>query len=152
MLEYRKMSENEMNECVQLVSEAFYNYEYFSAYVREKKRRERFVNALMRCEFKVNMGDPAVKFITARQDGRIVAVAELWKPGFKRPSDVHYCMSGYLRALFFGGIRDVTAWLETDRKASAPCHERPGRNWYLNVLAVARSDEGKGIGSRFLKE
>lgn len=151
MLEYRIMRENELDECARLAAEAFYNYVYFSMYVPEKKRRERFLDALIQIEFKVNAGNSGVRFITVRENGRLVAVAQLCKPGFQRPS-VYYIKAGYVRALLLGGIRDVTAWLKMDRIASAPCHALPGKNWYLNLLTVARDDEGRGIGSRFLKE
>ena len=36
--------------------------------------------------------------------------------------------------------------------ASAPCHSLPGKNWYLSLLAVDASSEGKGIGSGFLRD
>jgi hypothetical protein len=33
-------------------------------------------------------------------------------PGFKKPSDMRYLTSGYLGAVWTGGIRAVTAWLK----------------------------------------
>ena len=39
-----------------------------------------------------------------------------------------------------------------EKIASAPCHELTGKNWYLSLFTVAKSAEGKGIGSRFLNE
>ena len=152
MLEFRKMREDELNECAMLAAEAFYSYEYFSTYIAEEKRRERFLNALIRSEFKANIRNAEVNFITARKNGKIVAVAQLCMPGFERPSDMRYIASGYLGALCIGGIHAVSAWLKMDQKASAPCHELPGRNWYLSLFTVAKSDEGTGIGSDFLQE
>ena len=65
---------------------------------------------------------------------------------------MRYLTSGYLGAVWTGGIRAVTAWLKMEEKVSAPCHELPGRNWYLSLFTVAKSDEGTGIGSDFLQE
>lgn len=134
MLEFRKMREDELNDCAMLAAEAFYSYEYFSTYVAEETRRERFLNALIQCEFKANIRNSAVNFITARKNGKIVAVAQLCMPDFKKPSGMRYLTSGYFGAVWTGGIRAVTAWLKMEEKASAPCHELPGRNWYLSIL------------------
>ena len=94
MLEFRKMREDELDACAMLAAEAFYSYEYFSTYIAEEKRRERFLNALIRSEFKANIRNAEVNFITARKNGKIVAVAQLCMPGFKRPSDMRYIASG----------------------------------------------------------
>ena len=152
MLDYRKMTQNELVSCALLASQAFYGYEYFSIFVPDDKRRERFLDALIKCEFRANANSAETRFVTARENGRIVAVAQLCTPDFKRASDLDYIRSGYLSAVLRGGIRAVNAWVDMDRAASAPCHELAGNNWYLSLLTVAKSVEGHGIGSRFLNE
>lgn len=152
MLEYRKMTQEELHTCSLLAAKAFYDYEYFSIFVPHDKRRQHFLNALIRCEFQANFRKSTVNYITAWENGRIVAVAQLCTPYFKKPSDFDYIKAGYLNAAFKGGFRTTAAWVEMDRKASAPCHKLGEKNWYLSLLTVAKPDEGRGIGSCFLNE
>ena len=151
-MEYQKMGREELKTCALLAAEAFYGYEYFSIYIDNDRRRERFLDALIQCEFQANWGSPEVVFFTARENGRIAAVAQLCSPGFQKPSDAAYIKAGWFGVLFKGGSRQVNAWNDMEKLASAPCHELGGENWYLSLLTVAKSEEGRGVGSRFLKE
>ncbi len=47
MLEYKKMTWEELDECSLLAAEAFYDYEYFTIYFTQEKRRQRFINPKM---------------------------------------------------------------------------------------------------------
>jgi GNAT superfamily N-acetyltransferase len=151
-LAYRKMTREELDPCALLAAEAFYDYEYFSIYIPDAARRKRCLDAMIKCEFRANWDDPEVTFFVAAEDGRPVAVAQLCTPNFKKPSDAAYIRAGWLGVMRKGGIRQVNAWNDMEKIASAPCHALGGRNWYLSLLTVAKSDEGKGIGSRFLNE
>ncbi|MCQ2453468.1 MAG: GNAT family N-acetyltransferase [Clostridia bacterium] len=152
MLTFEKMKPSEWKECAALAARAFYDYEYFAAYVTEDERRHRFLDALLRCEFKANKSLPTVHFITAKENGHIVAVGQLCAPDFKKPGDWAYVCAGWLGVLRRGGSKDVNAWNAMEPQASAPCHALHGNTWYLSLLTVASSEEGKGIGSRFVQE
>lgn len=152
MLEYKEMDSKELSECALLAAEAFYGYEYFSIYIPDDERRKRFLRALIRCEFKANRNLPEVKFFTAKEDGKVLAVAQLCAPGFKKPDDMTYVRSGWFSVVFKGGSKSVNAWNAMEKNASAPCHDLPGQNWYLSLLTVDPKNEGKGIGSHFLNE
>ncbi len=152
MLAYRRMTREELDSRALLAAEAFYNYEYFSIYIPDDARRRQCLNAMIKTEFRANWNNPEVTFFTALEDGSPVAVAQLCSPDFKKPSDVAYIRCGWLGVMRKGGIRQVNAWNDMEKLASAPCHTIPGKNWYLSLLTVARTDEGKGIGSRFLDE
>ena len=151
-LAYRTMTREELEPCALLAAEAFYDYEYFSIYIPDVLRRKRCLNAMIKTEFRANWNNPEVTFFTAAEDGRPVAVAQLCAPNFKKPSDAAYIRSGWLGVMRKGGIRQVNAWNDMEKIASAPCHALAGRNWYLSLLTVAKTEEGKGIGSRFLNE
>ena len=152
MLEYQEMDPRERKECANLAAEAFYDYEYFSIYVPDDTRRKRFLRALISCEFKANRNKPEVRFFTAKENGKTVAVAQLCDPKFKKPDDMTYVRSGWFGVVLRGGAKGVNAWNAMEKIASAPCHELGGENWYLSLLTVAPSAEGKGVGSRFLSE
>ena len=152
MIEYKAMEPREWKACALLAAEAFYDYEYFSIYIPDDRRRQRFLRALLRCEFRANRNLPEVTFLTAREDGQTVAVAQLCAPTFKKPDDMTYVRSGWLEVLLRGGAKPVNAWNAMEKQASAPCHTLPGGNWYLSLLTVDPKHEGRGVGSRFLSE
>ena len=151
-LAYRKMTREERKPCALLAAEAFYDYEYFSTYIPDDRRRRRCLDAMIQCEFRANWDSAEVIFLVALENDRPVAVAQLCTPDFKKPSDAAYIKSGWLGVMRKGGIRQVNVWNDMEKIASAPCHALAGRSWYLSLLTVAKSDEGKGIGSRFLNE
>ena len=152
LLTYQKMTEKERSFCALLAAEAFYDYDYFSIYVPALKQRKKFLDRMIQCEFKANWKKPEVVFLTAKENGRTIAVAQLCSPDFTKPSDAEYLRAGWFSVLLGGGIKQVNAWQKIEKQASAPCHELKGRNWYLSLFTVARSESGKGIGSRFLQE
>ena len=152
MLEYEAMDPREWKESALIAAEAFYGYEYFSIYIPDDERRKRFLRALIKCEFKANRNLGTVTFFTAKENRKTVAVAQLCSPEFKKPDDMTYVRSGWFGVVFSGGSKSVNAWNAMEKKASAPCHELSGQNWYLSLLTVNSKDEGKGIGSRFLNE
>ncbi len=152
MTVYKKMAREELNECSLLAAEAFYDYEYFSIYIPNDQRRKRFLDTLLQLEFHANYDKPGTVFLTAREDDHIAAVAQLCAPDFKKPSDAEYIRRGWVHVLLTGGLRQVNAWHTMEMQASAPCHELDGKNWYLSLLTVAKAEEGKGIGGRFLND
>ncbi len=152
MIEFREMDPRKWKECALLAAEAFRDYEYFSAYVPDGARRLRFLRALIRCEFRANRDLPEVRFFTAEEAGKTLAVAQLCSPEFKKPDDMTYIRSGWFGAVLSGGVKAVNAWNAMEKSASAPCHGLGGENWYLSLLTVAPEAEGRGVGSRFLAE
>ncbi len=152
MLEYKEMDPRKWKECALLAAEAFYDYEYFSIYVPDDARRKLFLKALIRCEFSANRNRPGVRFFTAEENGKTLAVAQLCDPRFRKPGDMTYLLSGWLGVVRKGGAKGVSAWNAMEKVASAPCHALTGDNWYLSLLTVAPDMEGMGVGSRFLNE
>jgi len=149
---YEKMSREERNACALLAAEAFYDYEYFSMHVPDDKRRHRFLDAMMKTEFRANWKYTGCELVTARENDRVVAVAQLCAPGFTKPTYFDYFRSGWLSAMLSGGIKAVNDWTAMEKQALIPCKGLKGKRWYLNTLTVAKTEEGKGVGSRFLQE
>ena len=116
----------------------------------EDKKRSRFLNTMLQIEVKLNDG-PAT-FFTAKDDGKIVAVAMLCPPDYKKPSNMVYMKAGFGRCFLQGGIRDVAAWNDMEGKAGQPCHRLAGKVWYLNFLTVDPSFKGQEIGTKMLHE
>ena len=148
-MDYGIMRNNEMKQCINIASEAFADYEFFSTYFPRKTRRKGFLRSMLTTEFRMNK-DREI-FLTAKQSNNIVAVAILCAPGYTKPSDKEYLQNGFWKALICGGYNNVVAWNEMDVSASEPCQSL-GDSWYLSMLVVNPSVKGKGIGSKMLQE
>ena len=111
MLTFEKMRPDERGVCAALAAQAFGDYEYFTDYIPDDRRRTRFLNAMLKIEVRINDG-PA-DFFTAKDDGNIVAVAMLCSPEYKKPSDMAYMRAGFGMCFLLGGIgmwRPGTKW------------------------------------------
>lgn len=150
MLTFEKMRPEERDTCAALAARAFEDYEYFTYYIPDDQRRTRFLSTMLEIEVRINDG-PA-DFFTAKEDGKIVAVAMLCPPEYKKPSDMAYMRAGFGKCFLQGGIRDVAAWNAMEGKAGQPCHSLGGQTWYLNLLTVEPNLKGQGLGSRMLGE
>ena len=150
MVTFEKMLLQERETCAALAARSFNDYEYFTDYVPDDEKRSRFLNTMLQIEVKLNDG-PAT-FFTAKDDGKIVAVAMLCPPEYKKPSAMAYMKAGFGKCFLQGGVRDVAAWNDMEGKAGQPCHRLAGKVWYLNLLTVDPSCKGHGIGTKILSE
>ena len=150
MLTFEKMRPEERGACAALAARAFGDYDYFTYYIPDDQRRTRFLSTMLESEVRINDG-PA-DFLTAKDDGEIVAVAMLCPPAYKKPSEMAYMRAGFGKCFLQGGIRDVAAWNDMEGKAGEPCHSLGGQTWYLNLLTVEPNQKGQGLGSHMLQE
>ena len=118
--------------------------------IPNEQRRTRFLRTMLAIEVRINDG-PA-DFFTAKEDRKILAVAMLCPPEYKKPSDMAYMRAGFGKCFLQGGIRDVAAWNAMGGKAGQPSHSLGGHTWYLNLLTVEPTRKGQGLGSRMLRE
>lgn len=149
-LQFELMKPDEMNECIKIAAKAFENYDFFSVYIPSDRKRPLFLRSMIGTEYRVNRG--LVHYLVAKENGKIVAVATVRSPEYQMPSEKQYLRAGFWKNLVIGGYKNVVAWYEMDQAAGKPCQELGGNTWYLHLLAVDVKSEGKGIGSRMLKE
>lgn len=151
LVEFGRMRHGEIRLAAELATRAFDDYEYFTNWFPDKEERNRVQFAIIWREYKTNFG-PA-KYLVARQDGRLVAVAQLNPPTYRKPSDFRYVLHGWLKVYREGDRRRIDEWLAMDAAAGAPCHEYqktgPGI-WYASSLTVDPSVQGTGIGTKFI--
>lgn len=98
MLTFEKMRPEERSACAALAARAFENYEYFTYYIPNDKRRTRFLSTMLEIEVRINDG-PA-DFFTAKDDGKVLVVAMLCPPEYKKPSDLAYMRAGFGKCFF----------------------------------------------------
>ncbi len=150
---YELMKPEEMNTCVEIAAKAFGHYDFFSTYIPNERKIPRFLRSMLGTEYRVNRG--LVHYLVAKENERIVAVATLRDPGYQMPSNGEYLKAGFWKNLVIGGYQNVAAWFDMDQKAYIPCEKliaAEENTWFLHLLAVDVDVEGKGLGSRMLKE
>ena len=138
-LEFGRMKHSEIRQAAELATRAFDDYEYFTNWFPEKEERNRIQLAIIWREYKTNFG-PA-KYLVARQDGRLVAVAQLNPPTYRKPSDLRYVLHGWLKVYREGDRKTIDDWLKMDSDAGI---------WYASSLTVDPSVQGTGIGTKFI--
>lgn len=151
-VDFGKMKHSEIRQAAELATRAFDDYEYFTNWFPAKQERNKIQFALIWHEYKTNFG-PA-KYLVARDNGKLVAVAQLNPPTYRKPSDFRYVLHGWLNVYKAGDRKLIEKWMEMDAAAGKPCHDyqktRPDI-WYASSLTVDPSAQGTGIGTRFIE-
>ena len=149
---FTPMKRSEIREAAQVAASAFHSYEYFTNWFPDPDERFRITFAILWREFKTNFR--ASRYLVGKQDGKIVCVAQLNPPSYRKPSDLRYILSGWLNVYREGDRAVIDSWLKMDADAGIPCHEYqktgPGI-WYASSLTVEPSVQGTGVGSRFIE-
>lgn len=149
---YTPMKRSEIREAAQVAARAFHSYEYFINWFPDPDERFRITFAILWREFKTNF--KASRYLVGKQDGKIVCVAQLNPPSYRKPSNLRYILSGWLNVYREGDRAVIDSWLKMDADAGIPCHEYqktgPGI-WYASSLTVDPNVQGTGVGSRFIE-
>lgn len=151
-VEFGKMKHSEIRQAAELATRAFDDYEYFTNWFPAKLERNKIQFALIWHEYKTNFG-PA-KYLVARDNGKLVAVAQLNPPSYRKPSDFRYVLHGWLNVYKVGDRKLIEKWMEMDAAAGKPCHDcqKTGPDiWYASSLTVDPSAQGIGIGTKFIE-
>jgi GNAT superfamily N-acetyltransferase len=151
-LEFGKLRHSEIRQAAELATRAFDDYEYFTNWFPAKVERNAVQFAIIWREYKTNFG-PA-KYLVARQDGKLVAVAQLNPPSYRKPFDFRYLIHGWLKVYKAGDRKTIDEWLKMDAAAGKPCHDyqKTGPDiWYASSLTVDPSAQGTGIGTQFIE-
>lgn len=151
MVIYREAEKEDLAEVAVLLTESFRGYAFFEMYSPSRKERQnQFFHAIQEVSTKAFFK----KHITLLgiQDKKIVSVAQLKAPDTPDISLLDYVLSGGIKILIAGGHFNTFGLLRMLDKASSICHNLPGRVWYLNSLAVSKSCQGQGLGSKIITD
>ncbi len=151
VLIYSPMLHCDIEECAMLAAQSFADYEYFTTYFPDSRQRLDFLRRAILSEYRSTFG--LAHFLVARQSGNLVAVAQLFPPDYRKPSDIRYLTHGWWRVLALPFRQEVKAWSKMDTEAASYCHTMMGGgSWYLSSLTVADQQRSMGYGSQMLKE
>ena len=150
-LEFGTLKHKELRQAAELAARSFGDYEYFTNWFPEKDERSRVVIAIIWSSYKTNFS--RVHQLTAKSDGKIVALAELHAPDYKDPSVLSYILHGWLNVYKAAGIKRVNDWISMDAAVAKPCHDyqKTGSGiWYLSSLCTDPSMQGIGLGTKLI--
>ena len=82
--EFGSLNRKELRQAAELTARAFSDYEYFTNLFPDPKERAKVEIAIIWCSYKTNFS--SAPQLTAKLDGKIVALAELNAPDHKDPS------------------------------------------------------------------
>lgn len=146
---FRGARREELPRCARLLKEAFQDYPFFQIYVDDPLKRAEFNDALL------TVWTAALKrntVLVGEEDGELLAVAELQSPEDKGYSGAAYLSPAGLRALRYGGPRNLAGFMALADQAGAPCGSLPGPKWHLWLMGVSPAHKGGGLGSRMLRD
>ena len=150
-LKFDPINRKELRQAAELAARAFSDYEYFTNWFPEQEERARVVISIIWHSYKTNFN--RVHQLTAKLDGKIVAIAELNDPDFKEPSVLSYILHGWLNVYKAADKKSIDDWIAMDAAAGQPCHDYqktdPGI-WNLSSLSVDPSMQGIGLGTQLI--
>lgn len=145
------MRRNETDTCTELSVQAFADYEYFTNFFTDREERLAFMRAMIRSEYRTTRS--RAHFLVGHNDGVPVAVADLFPPDWRKPSDLQYLLHGWGRVLRLPKQDIVNEWLAMDTRAGHYCHTLLGcTTWYLSSLTVSPDYQGRGFGREMLMD
>ena len=150
-LEFGILSRKELRQAAELAARAFSDYEYFTNWFPDDEVRAKVEISIIWHSYKTNFN--RVHQLTAKLDGKIVAIAELNDPDFKDPSVLSYILHGWLNVYKAADKKSIDDWIAMDAAAGQPCHDYQKTDqgiWYLSSLSVDPSMQGIGLGTQLI--
>jgi ribosomal protein S18 acetylase RimI-like enzyme len=150
-IEFGVLKREELSDAVELSFRAYEYYEYFLNSFPDLGLRHKVIRSVLYGTWRAVMQKS--HFLTVKIDGKIVGLAVLEDPHYKRPSDLQFLLHGWWNVYFSAGIKRVNAWVNMDESAGKPCHDyqHNGENiWYCSSLTVDPPYQGKGVGTQLV--
>ena len=150
MLQYRFAEEKDLQDCVDLLTDSFFDYPYFSNFIEEDEKRREFVRSIQSIAVEIYYGKQ--RMLLAEEDGEILAVAAIQSPMDKGVELKDYISKKAFHTFMIGGIFKTLSWISMTEKAEKVIHSQKQPHWYLGSLAVKNNRRREGIGGKFLEE
>lgn len=150
IMTFSKMRYKEVKACAEVAAKAFHPYDYFTLFFDDAKERMDYLRTIIASEYRANRH--AAHLLVMEDEGKIVAVAQLHGPDYKKPSDLKYLLSGFTKIYRTADKQTIDDWLEMDKNAGEPCHRQLPEAWYLSSLVVDPQYQGKHYGTRMIEE
>lgn len=149
-MEFRKADETEMHEVSQLLAGAFKDYPLFEIIEKNNHKRYRLIRALQHLNTKVFLKKHTC--LVAVEDNEILGAALVKNLQNKHLDLPEYIKIGGLSLLFKGMLPQTLQFLKLANSSDVNIEDSRTFDWYVDSFAVSHNTQGKGVGSRLLKE
>jgi GNAT superfamily N-acetyltransferase len=150
-IEFGVLKREELSDAVELSFRAYEYYEYFLNFFPDLGLRHKVIRSVLYGTWRAVMQKS--HFLTVKIDGKIVGLAVLEDPHYKRPSDLQFLLHGWWNVYFSAGIKRVNAWVNMDETAGTPCHDYQHNGeiiWSCSSLTLDPPYQGKGVGTQLV--
>ena len=152
MITYRIADTRDLEAISRLCADAFIEYDFYSPFVKDPKKRWDFVYDLhvqcFKSEIRRNQA------VVGEEDGEIVTAFSLHDPGRDQAGFMEYVTSGGIKMLFRYGAKPLS-WFAMYDKCVAPANRFIKGNpdvYYVEILAVRPDRQRRGIGTGDIHE
>lgn len=153
MLTFRNAREEETEEICRILTDAYMDYDFFSLYEENLKKRWNFIYEIQMLGMRANM--KRGQFFVGEDDGQIVLALACQEPQKKQAGLAEYLLSGAVKAMMKCGFAKMLSWNAMDEHCEKPIRvmmQKEKNVYYLHNLAVRKSAQKKGYGSRAIQE
>lgn len=145
----RKAKTTELQQCIELLQDAFNGYAFFEIYVDDVKRRKKFFLSMMKIWMKNSFRYGTV--LVCEDNEKIISVAVLKASQDKEIDFFDFSLQS-LYSVLLGGFQATKAFRHMCEVSDKACHSLPDPKWHLVLLAVSSHSKGQGIGSKMLHD
>lgn len=149
-MEFRKADETEMHEVSQLLADAFKDYPLFEIIEKNNHKRHHLIKMLQHLNTKVFLKKHIC--LVAVENNEIMGAALVKNLQHKQRDLPEYIRLGGLSLLFEGMLPKTLQFLKLANSSDINIEDSETFDWYVDSFAVSHKTQGKGVGSRLLKE
>lgn len=149
-MEFRKADETEMHEVSQLLADAFKDYPLFEIIEKNNHKRHHLIKMLQHLNTKVFLKKHIC--LVAVENNEIMGTALVKNLQHKQRDLPEYIRLGGLSLLFEGMLPKTLQFLKLANSSDINIEDSETFDWYVDSFAVSHKTQGKGVGSRLLKE
>ncbi len=154
MIDYRRATINDIPSISKMVAKSFAHdpaFEYgFKPNIISKSKEEDMFNRLFEVYIKAAMRHQYC--LVGEIDNEIISVALIASPTSKKVRLIDYLRSGGISMLPYLNPFKLNNFFAFFDEAKRVCKENVPHGWYVDLLGVSSKHQGKGLGSKIIKE
>lgn len=151
MITYRKAKLTDKEDIINLLTTSFLDYNFYKIYINNEEKRERFVRDIQELCINTSFLRKQV-ILLGIMDNIIISVAILISPETKKTTIFDYIFSGGIKLIFNYGTKTTFGFLGMLEEGNEACLKNYPNSWFLELLAVSNTSQGKGIGGKMLND
>lgn len=132
----------------QILTEAFFEYPVFTAFLPEKKHRQEFLEELFTANVKA-FEKIAGSFV-ATENEKIIGILLVKDAKHNEPGIYDYLRCANLKMFKWNNLISLRDFFRTIDEMDGNLIATDEESWYVDSLAISPNSQGKGVGSELL--